>query len=248
MKIRLNVVLGGAVYAVISAIAAGVFVVYVTRSPALNIVYGGLAAFGAALLAFHTNSRYRRPRATRREALLASLYAWLLICLFVYAVYPFSSYNNFGIDDAVSLVIFFGVSLPIIILAGEIGYQLAIKKTNRSLKEKPAGGRVAIALPLIIMILVSAYALHSGYKGENAPRRGRVKSALKNLATAQEHYYVDHGKYSVNQSDFQKYGWVIEPDITINIITANTSSWSATARHEPSGVEFSYSSSEGGMQ
>lgn len=77
-----------------------------------------------------------------------------------------------------------------------------------------------------------------------------AKSALKNLATAQEAYFVDNGVYCTTLATLKSatYGFTTQANVTVTIIGGNTTSWSATASHASSGTTFKWDSAAGGLQ
>jgi len=75
-----------------------------------------------------------------------------------------------------------------------------------------------------------------------------AKSALHQLAKAQEHYYLSANKYTAVRANlFAISGWTVEPPVSVTIVGATTSAWSATARHNSSPHTFTYDSHRGGL-
>jgi type IV pilus assembly protein PilA len=76
-----------------------------------------------------------------------------------------------------------------------------------------------------------------------------AKSALRNLAVAQENYYYFFNTYTANRPLLSNLnGWTVESNVLVAIKAAGKSSWSATAQHISSSSSFVYSSGEGGLR
>ena len=76
-----------------------------------------------------------------------------------------------------------------------------------------------------------------------------AKSALRNMAVAQENYYYFFNTYTANRPLLTNLnGWTVESNLIVAIKASSRSSWSATARHISSSSSFVYSSSEGGLR
>jgi prepilin-type N-terminal cleavage/methylation domain-containing protein len=86
-------------------------------------------------------------------------------------------------------------------------------------------------------------------KGMNAA----AKSALANLARAQDAYHTEHGEnlgeweYAGDIGDLTSW-YEPEEGVSVTIVAADADSWSAWAKHSGSDDVFTYSSSERGLQ
>ena len=111
-------------------------------------------------------------------------------------------------------------------------------------------GFTLIELMIVIAIIgiLAAIAIPQFAAYRKRAQDSAAKSALKNLATAQENYYVTYNIYAPEANRAGLVGWTVEPIVTVTIVAATTTSWSATATHASSGTQFTYSSSEGGLQ
>ncbi|MBW2147133.1 MAG: prepilin-type N-terminal cleavage/methylation domain-containing protein [Deltaproteobacteria bacterium] len=114
-------------------------------------------------------------------------------------------------------------------------------------KEK---GFTLIELMIVIAIIgiLAAIAIPQFAQYRQRAYDADAKSALKNMATAQESYFVDYNEYTVTRANLGTYGWTVSTDITIANLAKNTTSWSATAMHVSSGNVFTYDSARGGLQ
>ena len=110
-----------------------------------------------------------------------------------------------------------------------------------------------IVVAIIGILAAIAIPQFAGYRrrGQNAA----AQSALKNLATAQESYYIDQNKYTNLTTDLTKYGFSKDQNVTflnIKTFTATPSgnpAWSASAKHTANGANtFVYDTSKGGLQ
>ena len=75
-----------------------------------------------------------------------------------------------------------------------------------------------------------------------------AKSALHQLAKAQEDYYLSANKYTAVRANlFNVSGWTVESAVSVTILGATTSAWSAAARHSSSSHSFTYDTNRGGL-
>ncbi len=111
-------------------------------------------------------------------------------------------------------------------------------------------GFTLIELMIVIAIIgiLAAIAIPQFAAYRKRAQDSAAKSALKNLATAQENYYVSYNTYATNANRGLLTGWTVEPIVTVAILAAGTTSWSATAFHQSSGTVFTYTSAAGGLQ
>ena len=114
--------------------------------------------------------------------------------------------------------------------------------------KKGQKGFTLIELMIVIAIIgiLAAIAIPQFAAYRKRAQDSAAKSALKNMATAQENYYVQENTYT-NQRALLT-GWTVEPVVTVTILAADATSWSATAQHTSSTDVFTYASARGGLQ
>ena len=106
---------------------------------------------------------------------------------------------------------------------------------------------IMIVISLISILVAIAIPQFAAYRERSMDVA--AKSALRNLAVAQENYYYFNNTYTANRGLLNvQNGWTIEPNVNLNIVAANRISWSATAQHISSSSLIIYSSSEGGLR
>ena len=108
---------------------------------------------------------------------------------------------------------------------------------------------VEIMIVISISSVLVAVATPQFAKYREKSMDAAAKSALRNLAVAQENYYYYNNTYTANRGLITNInGWTVESNINVSIKAANKSSWSATAWHISSSSSVIYSSSEGGLR
>jgi len=108
---------------------------------------------------------------------------------------------------------------------------------------------VEIMIVISIIAILAAVAIPQFAKYREKSMDAAAKSALRNLAVAQESYYYYNNTYTSNRGHLTNInGWTVESNVNVSIKAANKSSWSATAWHISSSSSVIYSSSEGGLQ
>jgi len=108
-------------------------------------------------------------------------------------------------------------------------------------------GFTLIELMIVVAIIgiLAAIAIPQFASYRRRAQDSAAKSALKNLATAQENYYAQNNVYAATRTNLT--GWTVEPVVIVTITGADTTSWSATASHTSSSNVFTYDSSAGGL-
>ncbi|MEW6264205.1 MAG: prepilin-type N-terminal cleavage/methylation domain-containing protein [Thermodesulfobacteriota bacterium] len=102
---------------------------------------------------------------------------------------------------------------------------------------------VIAVIGILAAVAVSQLASYRRTAQDNA-----AKTALHQLAKAQEDYYVQNNTYTANRIGlFTNSGWTVESTITINILASSNLSWTATAIHKGSNRSWTYASARGGL-
>jgi type II secretion system protein G len=110
-------------------------------------------------------------------------------------------------------------------------------------------GFTLIELMIVVAIIgiLAAIAIPQFASYRQRAQDSAAKSALKNLATAQEDYYQQNDAYA-NSAASLAASFAPEPSVTVTMQAASATSWSAIAQHVSSSNIWTYSSSEGGLQ
>ncbi len=120
-----------------------------------------------------------------------------------------------------------------------------LSKFHKSRRQK---GFTLIELMIVVAIIgiLAAIAIPQFNSYRRKAQDSAAKSALKNLATAQENYYATENTYTATRGNLT--GWTVESNVTVAISGANLTGWSATASHNSSANTFTYDSTAGGLQ
>lgn len=105
---------------------------------------------------------------------------------------------------------------------------------------------VLIVMAIIGVLAAIAIPQYASYRVKTMD--AAAKSALHQLAKAQEDYYLSANKYTAVRANlFHVSGWTVEPPVSVTIRGATTSAWSATARHASSAHTFTFDTNRGGL-
>ena len=109
-------------------------------------------------------------------------------------------------------------------------------------------GFTLIELMIVVAIIgiLAAIAIPQFASYRKKAQDSAAKSALKNLATAQENYYVSNNSYTAARGNLT--GWTVEPEVTLAITAGTTTYWTGPASHNSSDNTFTYDSRAGGIQ
>jgi prepilin-type N-terminal cleavage/methylation domain-containing protein len=84
---------------------------------------------------------------------------------------------------------------------------------------------IELLIVVVIIGILAAIAIPAFANTKGKALVTKVKSDLKNLATAQEGFFYGANTYTNNLAQL---GLVTSPGVTLNIVSANASGWSAT--------------------
>ena len=118
-------------------------------------------------------------------------------------------------------------------------------------KMKKQKGFTLIELMIVVAIIgiLAAIAIPQFASYRQRAHDAQAKSALKNLATAEEAYYADNQHYTnIINPDLTDLGFKTESVVEITVMAAGLTQWSARAHHTSSDNLFSYDSDEGGLK
>jgi type IV pilus assembly protein PilA len=114
------------------------------------------------------------------------------------------------------------------------------------MKRKSEKGFTLIELLVVIAIIgiLAAIAIPQFTEYRKRGFDARAKSDLRNLATAEEAYFVDNETYSSTAPSTFK----LSTGVTLGTITANSTYFSTTATHSKGTSTFTWNSANGGLQ
>lgn len=102
-----------------------------------------------------------------------------------------------------------------------------------------------VGLISFLSVMIILLGLPSGHPPNY---NGMARSALKNLATIQEEYYIQNDAYALDLeqlSTIMPLGDVLDKNVEITILRADKENWAATASHKKSKEVFTYTSEQG---
>jgi type IV pilus assembly protein PilA len=130
---------------------------------------------------------------------------------------------------------------------GKGGDKMLTKIRKRMTVGGSEGGFTLIELLVVIIIIgiLAAIAipmyLSQRQKGWNA----NAQSDLRNAAVAQESYFTDNASYTTLVSDLQNNGFNPSANVTLTIISASSTAYCMSARHNSGGDTWYMSSATG---
>lgn len=108
---------------------------------------------------------------------------------------------------------------------------------------------IEVMIVIAVIGILAAIALPNFAEYRRRTQDETAINALHHLARAQEDYYTQYEKYTASKvSLYAASGWFVEPGVSVTILNATTTSWSATASHSASPNVFTYKSALGGIQ
>ncbi|MBF0527852.1 MAG: prepilin-type N-terminal cleavage/methylation domain-containing protein [Deltaproteobacteria bacterium] len=108
---------------------------------------------------------------------------------------------------------------------------------------------IEIMIVMAVIGILAAIAIPQFASYRQTAQDGSAKSALHQLAKAQEDYYSQRNTYALSRANLTNVsGWTVESTVTVAVLAASISSWSATARHNASPRIWTYDSARGGIQ
>ena len=90
---------------------------------------------------------------------------------------------------------------------------------------------IELLIVVVIIGIIAAIAIPKFENTKGKANAAALKSDLHNLSTAEEAYLYDHGAYAADKALLQ---FAASPGVTIDIVTATSSGWSARATHPAS--------------
>jgi type II secretory pathway pseudopilin PulG len=112
------------------------------------------------------------------------------------------------------------------------------------------GRRRNVLAVLVICVLATALLVVTAWGGSpRERRRSRVESQLKNAATAEESYAVDHeGNYTRRLDDLKEVGFDPYPNVSLLIPRAGGRGYCLEGQHEALGAIWHYDSDVGTVE
>jgi type IV pilus assembly protein PilA len=121
-----------------------------------------------------------------------------------------------------------------------------LSKFHKSQRSQKGFTLIELMIVVAIIGILAAIAIPQFASYRKKAQDSAAKSALKNLATAQENYYATENTYTMTRANLV--GWTVEPTVVVHITASGVTSWVADASHTSSDNTFTYDSSAGGIQ
>ena len=87
---------------------------------------------------------------------------------------------------------------------------------------------IELLIVVLVMGLLAAIAIPKFGSVKSKANYATMKTALKNLGQAEESYFADHGRYT---ADLDSLNFVPSPEMTLTVVEATITGWSATITH-----------------
>ena len=96
---------------------------------------------------------------------------------------------------------------------------------------------IELMIAVVIIGLLAAIAVPRLAQAKGHTYVTAMISDLRNLSTHEESYFYDHAVYTSALTDLQSQGFQASPMVSIQIVEATATGWSATADHLLSNVQ-----------
>ena len=127
---------------------------------------------------------------------------------------------------------------------------LGIKNLLRRKLKRRENGFTLIELLTVMVVLtvLTTIAIPSVASYRTKSYNATSYSDLRNMCTAQEVYLINNPTYAQNVSDLIPYGYNQSPGVTAIIVSADTTSYVMTAKHDSGDKTWSVSGPGGTIQ
>lgn len=99
------------------------------------------------------------------------------------------------------------------------------------MQHRPAFTLIELMIVVLIVGVLAAIAIPRFEITKGKAHAAALKSDLRNLATAEEGYLFESGSYTIDKVPLK---YSASPGVTVDIVTASASGWSAMATHPSS--------------
>lgn len=96
---------------------------------------------------------------------------------------------------------------------------------------------IELIMVVVIIGLLAAIAIPRLGGTKERAYIAAMRSDLRNLSTYEESYFYDFAVYTSDQNALRTTGWALTPMISVNIVEATASGWSAVVSHLLSNVQ-----------
>lgn len=116
---------------------------------------------------------------------------------------------------------------------------------NRRTKGEGGFTLIELLVVIIIIAILAAIAIPMYLSQREKGWESNAKSDLRNAAVAQESYFTDNDSYTANNADLEVEGWNPSSDVTLAVVSADTTSYCMQAVHNSGGDPWSFDSAGG---